>query len=326
MLRKNPISSLQTKICVSLSKRPSLGRLYFDLSPVFAIVRSRPEEAISIVPLYKQSLYASPSKYIKIISELKNGFWARAGTISFGLTFGPLLTWFIHQMANVSDVRWRARLVTSLLRQELGARAPLPKPVSIDVLGSGSGLYVIDALKRFQAIPQLSISLIDHDPETYDLAQQYAKQIGINEQSFKSTFNQQCSNILSNDFYVDEEETKDFVLMIGVGDHIDKVIKNRVLRSLMDSEHRFDVTATNPDLIQLLTKTRKALKSGGMLIYTFVNYNEEEPFMEKVVRWRHRYRSRKMIEAIFEASGWDNEHVEYVTGPSGVQNVVIARA
>lgn len=324
MNMNNPVTAVHSRFSQFLAIHPSIGRLVADLSPVFAYVRSNPEAAESIVPMYKRWIFVSPFRHFALLQA--RPLWQRMLLVAFGMTLGPLWTLFLHQMANIRDVRWRAHMVSAILKAEAAEHQARSQTITVDVLGSGSGLYVIDAYRRLPSNCRTQFGLIDHLPETYDLARQYAKTTGLDEATFNSTFHQHCADITALEFYADLAGTRDMVLMIGVGDHIDKVIKNRVLRALKSSEHPQDVAATNPDMIRLMSKIKSTLKPGGAFVYSFVQANMEDAYLEKVIRWRHRYRTRTMVEQMFAAAGWDSNQIEYVAGPTGVQHIAIARA
>jgi hypothetical protein len=327
----NPFTKLQTWGCTHIAKRPETGRLLVDLSPVFAYVRSNPESAYGIVPVYQQWLTVSPRWYLRAILRSDRSRWQKLFLLTFGFTLGPLWTLFIHQMANVRDVRWRGKAVADAIAKDLLSQAEMSESgkLQVDVIGAGSGAYAIDAFMQFQGkMPErnLTFTLVDQDSCTYGLARHTAYTRGMNDSEFAINFPMVTADVLQDEFYSKHEaNTRNMVVMIGIGDHIDKVIKDRLTRQLKDSEEPEAVGATNPDLISLMQKIRRTLKPGGSLVFTFVSHNTEEAFLEKVVRWRHRYRSRKMIEEVMRLAGWDMNKVQFTDGPTGIQHLMVAK-
>lgn len=327
----NPFTKLQSWGCSYIAKRPETGRLLVDLSPVFAYVRSNPESAYGIIPVYQKWLMVSPRWYVRAIMKSDRPRWQKFALLSFGFTLGPLWTLFIHQMANVRDVHWRGKAVADAIAGNLLKQADSTEDgkLQVDVIGAGSGAYAIDAYMHFQdRKPErsLTMTLIDRDSCTYGLARHTAYTFGMNDSEFAQNFPMLTADVLQEEFYSKHEaNTRNMVVMIGIGDHIDKVIRNRELRELKDSDRAEDVAATNPDLITLMQKIRRTLKPGGSLVFTFVSHNEEEAFLEKVVRWRHRYRSRKMIEEVMAHAGWDMKKISFTDGPTGIQHLMVAK-
>ncbi len=327
----NPFTKLQSWGCTHIAKRPETGRLLVDLSPVFAYVRSNPESAYGIVPVYQQWLMVSPRWYIRAIMKSERSPWQKMFLLAFGFTLGPLWTLFIHQMANVRDVRWRGKAVADAITKDLVQQADTSEvgKLQIDVIGAGSGAYAIDAYLQFQnrrAERSLTFTLIDQDGCTYGLARHTAYTRGMNDSEFALNFPMHTADVLQDEFYSKHEAcTRNMVVMIGIGDHIDKVIRDRTTRQLKDSDSAEDVATTNQDLISLMQKIRRTLKPGGSLVFSFVSHNNEEVFLEKVVKWRHRYRSRKMIEELMKLAGWDMSKIEFTDGPTGIQHLMVAK-
>lgn len=327
----NPFTKLQSWGCNHIAKRPETGRLLVDLSPVFAYVRSNPESAYGIVPVYQQWLTVSPRWYLRSILKSDRSRLQKLFLLTFGFTLGPLWTLFIHQMANVRDVRWRGKAVADAIAEDLVKQADSSETgkLQIDVIGAGSGAYAIDAFMQFQhRKPErnLTFTLIDQDGCTYGLARHTAYTRGLNDGEFAMNFPMVTADVLQDEFYSKHEaHTRNMVVMIGIGDHIDKVIRNRSVRQLKDSDNAEDVAATNQDLITLMQKIRRTLKPGGSLVFSFVSHNNEEAFLEKVVKWRHRYRSQKMIEELMKLAGWEMSKTRFIHGPTGIQHLMIAK-
>lgn len=327
----NPFTKLQSWGCSYIAKKPEAGRLLVDLSPVFAYVRSNPESAYGIVPVYQKWLMISPRWYVRAIMKSNRPRWQKFSLLAFGFTLGPLWTLFIHQMANVRDVHWRGKAVADAIAKDLVLQADSSEMgrLQIDVIGAGSGAYAIDAFMQFQnQRPErdLTFTLVDQDSCTYGLARHTAYTRGMNDREFSINFPMITADVLQDEFYSKHEaHTRNMVVMIGIGDHIDKVIRDRHMRQLKDSDRTEDVAATNRDLISLIQKIRRTLKPGGSLVFSFVSHNSEEDFLEKVVKWRHRYRSRKMIEEVMIMSGWDMSKVQFTDGPTGIQHLMVAK-
>lgn len=327
----NPFTRLQTWGCSYIAKRPEAGRLLVDLSPVFAYVRSNPESAYGIVPVYQKWLMISPRWYVRAIMKSDRSRLQKIALLAFGFTLGPLWTLFIHQMANVRDVHWRGKAVADAITKNLVTQADATETgrLQIDVIGAGSGAYAIDAFMQFQKHRperELTFTLVDQDSCTYGLARHTAYTRGMDDREFALNFPMITADVLHDEFYSKHEaHTRNMVVMIGIGDHVDKVIRDRHARLLKDSDREEDIAATNHDLISLIQKIRRTLKPGGSLVFSFVSHNNEEAFLEKVVRWRHRYRSRKIIEGVMSLAGWDMSKVQFTDGPTGIQHVMVAR-
>lgn len=328
---RNPFTMLQSWGCAHIAKRPETGRLLVDLSPVFAYVRSNPESAYGILPVYQKWLTVSPRWYIRAVMSSDRSGWKKFLMLLFGFTLGPVWTLFIHQMANVRDVHWRGRAVADAITADLFDQVDNTESgkLQIDVIGAGSGAYAIDAYLQFQNKKpkhSLTFSLVDRDGCTYGLARHTAYTRGMNDSEFSMNFPMVTADVLQDEFYPKQEaNTRNMVVMIGIGDHIDKVLRDRHVRSLKESCDSHDVAATNPDLIQLMQKIRRTLKPNGSLVFSFVSHNNEEAFLEKVVKWRHRYRSQKMIEEIMRLAGWNPAKIEFTDGPTGIQHLMVAK-
>lgn len=328
----NPFTKLHGHWCQMLAKNPGLGKIALDLSPVYAYVRNNPESAFGIIPMCKRWLFVSPGWYFKAMLQESRPMWQKGLLLMFGLTLGPLWTLWIHQMANVRDVCWRTRHVADTLASAIESyfdKNKLSSPLNIDILGAGSAVYAVDS---FHAIEKsynksfLKYTLVHDDPASYNLAARYAIDSGIKGKDFSTYFPERRASMMADDFYTEvEKDSKHIVALVGIGDHVDKVIRNRHHRARKDSEERKDVAVTNPALIKLVGKIRHALAPGGIFIFSFASHNIEEEFLEKVVHWRHRYRTQKMVEHVFELAGWSKENLSFSTGPTGVQHLVVAR-
>lgn len=329
----NPFTKLHGHSCQLLAKNPGLGKIILDLSPVYAYVRNNPESAFGIIPMCKRWLFVSPRWYCKTILKEDRPVWQKGLLLIFGLTLGPLWTLWIHQMANVRDVCWRTRFVadslTSTVENCIKEGRP-SAPLNIDILGAGSAVYAVDSFKtmihRRYDSESLKYTLVHDDPASYNLAARYATDSGVKGEVFSSHFPERRANIMGEEFYTEvEKESKHIIALIGIGDHVDKIIRNRNHRARKDSEERKDVAVTNPNLIKLVGKIRHALAPGGTFIFSFASHNREEEFLERVVHWRHRYRTQKMVRHVFELAGWDVKNLSFSTGPTGVQHLVVAR-
>lgn len=328
----NPFTKLHGHWCRMLAKNPGLGKIALDLSPVYAYVRNNPESAFGIIPMCKRWLFVSPRWYFKTMLQESRPMWQKGLLLMFGLTLGPFWTLWIHQMANVRDVCWRTRHVADTLTAAVESyfyKNKLSSPLNIDILGAGSAVYAVDSfhtIKKSYNKAFLKYTLVHDDPASYNLAARYAIDSGIKGKDFSTHFPERRASIMGEEFYTEVEQgSKNIIALVGIGDHVDKIIRNRNHRARKDSEERKDVAVTNPGLIKLVGKIRHALTPGGIFIFSFASHNVEEEFLERVVHWRHRYRTQKMVAHVFELAGWNVADLSFFSGPTGVQHLVVAK-
>ncbi len=321
----NLFTKFQAKILPQLGKNPYQGRIFWRLSPVFAYVMSHKETAYGIDPLYDRWLFVSPKFYINYIWNLSAiSLFTKFFIISFGLTFGPIWTLFLHQMGNVKDVRWRATKVTELLKDSIlnwSANTNPNKRILVDIIGAGSGCYAIEALlqlKQFN-IDNVLFRFIDTDSGTYKLAKKYAVKKGLKIDEFEQFCPFYKADILSKEYPLEDSEKLHVILMVGLGDHLDKNPKNKK----NDSLQKEDVAVTNKNIIDVYRRFYDALDSKGVFITSFISHNIEEKFLEKAIKWRHRHRNLETIKVILEKSGWNNSKQQSFKGPNKIQNVLL---
>jgi len=286
-----------------------------------------PETAFGIEPLYARSLWVSPAYYVKEIWQAPISLGEKLFTLAVGLTTGLFWTLLWHQAANIHDVRWRAKQVARALETEILDLAKVSsdasRPLVIDVLGAGSGCYMINAIlvAKKAGIPNISCRFIDKDPGTYQLARQYAHKRGWDDMEFKRMCPSLERDVLSA-AAGDPATSRHIVLLIGLGDHIDKDPRGRERNESLDID---DIRDTNRNLISLYRQIHDSLVPNGRFITSFISHNVEERFLSKVAKWRHRHRSWAMLQGIFKLSGWEGSAPRLFTGPYGIQHVVVVQ-
>jgi len=310
-----------------LAEQPARGRRLLRFSPVFTYSFMHPETAYGIEPLYGRWLWVSPAYYVSEVWRAPISRGEKLFTLAVGFTTGVFWTLLWHQSANIQDVRWRARQAARALETEIldlvKDGSDPSRPLLIDVLGAGSGCYVIDAVltARKAGISNISCRFIDKDPGTYELARRFAHKRGVDDAEFE----RMCPSLEQDVLGAaagDAVRSRHIVLLIGLGDHIDKDPRARERNDSLDID---DIRDTNRNLISLYRQIYDSLFPNGRFITSYVSHNVEERFLAKVAKWRHRHRTWEMLRGIFTLSGWDGNSARLFTGPYGIQHVVVAR-
>jgi len=325
--RPNVITRFLTWWLPRLAERPARGRRVLRFSPVFTYSFMHPETAYGIEPVYGRWLWVSPAYYVKEVWKAPISLGEKLFTVAVGLTTGVFWTLLLHQAANNRDVRWRARQVARALETEIldlaKGSSDAGRPLIIDVLGAGSGCYMIDAILRARqaGVPNISCRFIDKDPGTYQLARQYAHKRGLDDREFERLCPSLEQDVLSA-AAGDHTNSRHIVLLIGLGDHIDKDPRARERNESLEAD---DIRDTNRNLISLYRQIHDSLVPNGRFITSFISHNGEERFLTKVAKWRHRHRSWEMVQGILKLSGWEGSAPRLFTGPFGIQHVVVVQ-
>lgn len=320
--KPNIITRWQRRLLPRMAEHPAVARSLAMQSPVFAYVMAHPESPYGIEPLYRYQIWISPLQYARFIWGLRLPAWQRLLTVSLGVSVGWLWTLFFHQMANIKDVRWRALQVATVLHEAIVRAHDDPDtPTRVDIYGSGSARYAIDAWRRARqdGYGNVFVRFLDNDPDTFNLARRYALSHGIDDAGFVRHFEYVEHNVRSG--VPATGQRPDVVTLVGLGDHIDK---GKRKDPDADSARGEDVARTNPGLIALHGMIRTNIARNGCFITSYVAHNPEAVFLARVAFWRHRYRSWPVFEQILHQAGWGGELARF-SGPNAVQHVVRAK-
>ncbi len=204
-----------------------------------------------------------------------------------------VLTWFWESnVLNAHAVRNRIKLVKKELKDIVSEKTG-QEETKILSLASGSARAVIEAMSELKKDGiSTKARLVDMSRDALNYSKELAEQYGVTEQ-IKWT----RANVLNIDKYCQDWQP-DIVEMVGLMDYLD------------------DKTA-----IELITKIHNHLAPNGSLIFSNINHNPEQRFVEKIVNWKQIYRTPQQVGEIIVAGGFASQHCRIIREPLGIQTV-----